>query len=104
MDLQSELNLPQLVALLSVAIEPGLSVNDLADRVAVPQQTASRYVAVLLGRYESASGQGPRHALISQGVNDEDPRKRALFLTEYGAEMITRVSGNPSQNLVRAVR
>jgi DNA-binding MarR family transcriptional regulator len=89
--LQGELSLGQLVALLTVACDPGLSVNDLADRTGVPQQTASRNVAMLLGRYEMPNGQGPQHPLISQGVSEHDPRKRALFLTDTGAELVGRL-------------
>ena len=90
MSVQSELSLAQLVALLTIAVEPGLSVNDLADRVGLPQQTASRYVAVLLGRYETP-GPMPPHPLISQAVSEEDPRKRALFLTDAGEALVGRL-------------
>jgi DNA-binding MarR family transcriptional regulator len=41
MELQSDLSLAQLITLLSVALNPGLSVNALAERLGVPQQTAS---------------------------------------------------------------
>lgn len=90
MGVQAELSLPQLVALLTIAVEPGLSVNDLADRIGLPQQTASRYVAILLGRYETP-GQSPPHPLISQGVSEDDPRKRALFLTGLGENLVRRL-------------
>lgn len=88
---QGDVSLPQLVALLTVAVEPGLSVNDLADRTGSPQQTASRYVSILLGRYETAAGSGPSQPLISQGVSNDDPRKRALFLTEAGAQLVSHL-------------
>lgn len=88
---QAELSLPQLVSLLTIAAEPGLSVNDLADRTGLPQQTASRYVAILLGRYETP-GQSPLHPLISQAVSEDDPRKRALFLTAAGEDLVSRLS------------
>lgn len=86
---QAELSLPQLVCLLTIASSPGLSVNDVADACGIPQQTASRHVSVLLGRYETVGGGGPAEALIHQGVSDEDPRKRSLFLTQYGEHMVT---------------
>lgn len=88
-----ELSLPQLLALLTVAVEPNLSVNDLAERMSVPQQSASRFVAVLLGRYQSASGNGPKEPLIDQGVSTTDPRKRALTLTPAGRDLVTRMTG-----------
>ncbi|MCX4194118.1 MarR family winged helix-turn-helix transcriptional regulator [Methylobacterium oryzae] len=88
-----ELSLPQLLALLTIAAEPNLSVNDLAERMGVPQQSASRFVAVLLGRYQSASGAGPKEPLIDQGVSLTDPRKRALTLTPAGQDLVTRMTG-----------
>jgi DNA-binding MarR family transcriptional regulator len=102
MAVQSELSLPQVVALLTVAIEPGLSVNDLAERIGVPQQTASRYASILLGRYEPANGQMPAQPLISQSVNDEDPRRRALHLTEDGRRVVQRLlPGTAHQDALR---
>ena len=54
--IQDELGLPQLLALLTIATEPGLSVNELAEHLELPQQTASRYVATLAGRYHGMFG------------------------------------------------
>lgn len=88
---QAELSLPQLIALLAIANQPGISVNDLAERTSASQQTTSRYVSVLTGRYEALSGRGPGQPLIAQGVSDEDPRKRALYLTDAGAELVRRI-------------
>lgn len=89
-DMQGELGLPQLVALLAIASHPGMSVNDLGEQIRVPQQTASRLAAILLGRYETASA-APRQPLISQGVNEEDPRKRTLELTPAGDQLVRRL-------------
>lgn len=76
------LGLGPLGALLAVAEEAGLSVNDLAERIGAPQQTASRYVAQLLGRYQESAG--PPVPLLEQRVSMDDPRRRALFLTPDG--------------------
>lgn len=86
-----ELSLPLLRALLIVAIKPGLSVNELADHLSVPQQSASRYVSVLLGRYENVIT-GPSQALISQEVNPHEPRKRALYLSAAGSKQAIELS------------
>ena len=43
--------MPELVALLAVGVEAGLSVNELSERIGAPQQSTSRYVSVLTGRY-----------------------------------------------------
>ena len=53
---RAELGLPQLLALLTIANEPGLSVNELAERLALPQQTTSRHVAALSWRYQGIFG------------------------------------------------
>ena|SRR5947207_1560834 len=91
-ELQSDLSLVQVVTLLSVALDPGLSVNDLADRLGVPQQTASRHVAVLLGRYQSILNDAPAEPLLKQEVNAQDPRKRALFLNEKGRAVVASMA------------
>jgi len=82
---QTRLSLPMVVALLTLAIEPGLSVNELADRTKTTQQSTSRYVSILMGRYDTdlftSTSMQP---LVAQEINAEDPRKRALFLTEAG--------------------
>jgi DNA-binding MarR family transcriptional regulator len=85
--LGSDLSLPLLVTLVAIARDPGLSINDLSDRIEVPQQTASRYVAILQGRYQLASGSANPFAgqpLLSLQVSANDPRRRALFLTPQG--------------------
>ena len=84
---RDQLNLAHLASLLTIAAEPGLSVNDLAERVAVPQPSASRFVSVLIGRYQSADGVPPI-PLIAQEVSTDDPRRRALFLNEHGHEVV----------------
>jgi DNA-binding MarR family transcriptional regulator len=83
-----ELSLPMLTALLSIALEPGISVNDLADRIGVPQQSASRYVALLLGRYQTPTGSSVKAPLIYQEINTEEPRKRALHLLPKGRALV----------------
>lgn len=90
-ELQGSLSLAQLIALMTVAIEPGISVNELGDRLRVPQQSASRHVAVLTGRYQSELSDAPLDALIVQQINETDPRKRALYLTPAGDKLIANM-------------
>jgi DNA-binding MarR family transcriptional regulator len=88
-----ELTLPLALTLLAVAREPGLSVNQLAERIGAPQQTASRYAAILQGRYES-SGAALNLAdapLLVLEVSADDPRKRALFLTRQGQKRLASI-------------
>jgi DNA-binding MarR family transcriptional regulator len=88
--IQKELSLPQLLTLLQIAASPGLSVNDLAEKLGVPQQTASRHVSGLLGRYQGAPAgtdlaeRSTLDPLIVQEINQNDPRSRALFVSEQG--------------------
>ena len=95
--LQGELSLPQLLALARIALEPGLSVNELAERLDCAQQTASRHVAALLGRYQgsldaqSGAGRSALDPLISQEINKSDPRSRALYPSKQGAALLERI-------------
>jgi DNA-binding MarR family transcriptional regulator len=99
--LQSEIGLPQLLALLAIAQEPGLSVGELADRLGLPQQTASRHVAILAGRYQGMFGptedENPARArlepLIAQEISGSDPRRRALYISMQGRALLEDMVG-----------
>ena len=85
--LNPELSLPLLLTLITIARRSGLSVNDLADELDIPQQTASRYVSVLQGRYQvlgRAENTFAKAPLLTLGISTDDSRSRALFLTEAG--------------------
>ena len=101
---QSVLSLSQLLALITIARIPGLSVNDLADNLGLPQQTVSRHVAVLLGRYETLDAAGAGLLpFVRQEISASDPRRRALFLTEGGLAMLKAiVSDRPAITLSTA--
>ena len=86
-----DLALPQLRALVAIAAEPGISVNELPQRIDVPQQSASRYVSVLLGRYQDPMGGAPTRILAEQRISEEDPRRRALFLTLEGTALLATI-------------
>jgi len=94
------LGLGPLVCLLVVAAEEGLSISELADQLKWPQQSVSRYISILLGRYESVLTSTEFEPLIEQRINAQDPRKRSLYLSAAGTsfvmglmERFTRVSG-----------
>jgi DNA-binding MarR family transcriptional regulator len=92
--LEPDLNLQLALTLLVVARQPGLSIGELADQIQSPQQTASRYVAILQGRYElpgSDSNSFARNPLLSLEVSKQDPRRRALFLTTHGTKRLNRI-------------
>lgn len=83
------LGLGPLLALVSVGTTPGISVNELAERIDVPQQTASRYVAQLMGRYQEIVDNILPAPFLEQRVSTNDPRKRALYLTDQGRKTIS---------------
>lgn len=90
---EGDLSVPLLVSLVAIARHPGISVNELASLTDTPQQSASRYVAILQGRYEmpaQPNGALSRGALISLEINADDPRKRALYLTPRGRDRVKR--------------
>jgi DNA-binding MarR family transcriptional regulator len=92
--LQPDLSVELALTLVAVAREPGLSINELAERIQVPQQTASRYAAILQGRYELPTGElnsFARTPLLLLEVNAQNSRKRALFLTSGGRERLTSI-------------
>lgn len=93
----SDLGLPLSRTLIAVSLQPGISVNELADRLGVPQQTASRYVAILQGRYEApsiAAAVSARTPLLALEISQVDPRRRALFLTPEGERRIDKLIAN----------
>jgi DNA-binding MarR family transcriptional regulator len=92
--IEADVSLPLALTLVAVAREPGLSVNELAQRIDAPQQTASRYAAILQGRYESLEAESDKFArnpLLSLEVNAQDPRRRALYLTAPGKKWLARI-------------
>jgi DNA-binding MarR family transcriptional regulator len=95
---EETLGLPLLLALAAIAREPGLSVNDLADRIGAPQQSASRYVATLQGRYAMPGRDLGPVPLVAIEVSSTDPRKRALHLTRTGTARLSRILTTLSNN------
>lgn len=94
---QAEISLLQVLALIVIARNPGLSVNELAERLDQPQQTVSRHVSVLLGRYQMSETVVPR-AFIRQEINANDPRSRALFLSPDGQSLLKAVVADTKTN------
>lgn len=82
------LGLPPLICLLAIAQDEGLSVTELSERTGSPQQSVSRYVSMLLARYQLDVTTTPPPALIEQRINPADPRKRALYLSDGGRDVI----------------
>jgi DNA-binding MarR family transcriptional regulator len=91
LNVKSDVSLPQLVSLIAIGLKPGISVNELADLIDAPQQSASRYVSVLAGRYDGPPGVGVPDVLITQEISAADPRKRALYLSVEGRRLVQRM-------------
>lgn len=97
---QTVLSISQVLALTAIAQTPGLSVNELAENLGLPQQTVSRHVAILLGRYQTAPDQPPATlaTLIRQEISASDPRRRALFLSDDGVALLKALASNTPAN------
>jgi DNA-binding MarR family transcriptional regulator len=96
--IQGNLSLQQLVALLTIGAEPNLSVNALAASLGIPQQSASRHIAFLTGRYQNDETNAAPDILVAQQISISDPRSRALHLTEAGFALIAEVVGFKSDH------
>jgi DNA-binding MarR family transcriptional regulator len=97
---QTVLSISQVLALTAIAETPGLSVNELAENLGLPQQTVSRHVAILLGRYQTSPDQPPASlaTLIRQEISAADPRRRALFLSVDGVALLKALASNTPAN------
>lgn len=95
---QSVISLAQVLALIAIAKSPGLSVNELAEKLDQPQQTVSRHVSILLGRYQTSETVVPT-VFIRQEVNVSDPRSRALFLAPEGEALLKALVANTVANV-----
>ncbi len=97
---QSAISLSQALALIVIARHPGLSVNELTEKLDQPQQTVSRHVAILLGRYQTSETIEPR-AFIRQEINVNDPRSRALFLSREGHALLKALAASSPKTTSR---
>lgn len=82
----SDMSIPLLRTLIAVALNDHLSVTELADAINVPQQTASRYVSILQGRYQTSDNFSSfaREPLLAHRVSSDDLRRYELILTPRG--------------------
>lgn len=87
-ELDSEMQMPQAVTLLSIALNEGISLRELTERTSQAMSSASRNVASLsaVTRHDKAG-----HGLV---VNREDPidrRQKQHHLTAKGRRFIERL-------------
>lgn len=83
---ENDMSIPLLRTLIAASLNPHLSVTDIAQVIGVPQQTASRYVAILQGRYQTAESASAfnRGPLLSHKPSANDLRRYELVLTPRG--------------------
>lgn len=81
------LSFGQIAVLLSAAEKPGMSINELAEFNGLSQQTTSRYVSMLSGRYSESEDQVE---YLSQSLGLDDPRKRFVALNENGETFVKK--------------
>ena len=90
---EPDLSIPLLRTLITVYLNPNLSVTELAEAIGVPQQTASRYVAILQGRYQTmdATSALSRDPLLATRPSSSDLRRYELVLTPRGVTKIETI-------------
>ncbi|MBT4891226.1 MAG: MarR family transcriptional regulator, partial [Rhodospirillales bacterium] len=76
-----------------VGANPGMAVNDLLGILKITKQSLSRVLGQLL-----------REDFIVQETDEEDRRRRLLYLTEKGRELETLMSDKQSKLVARAYR
>ena len=84
---EPDLSIPLLRVLLTVFLKEHISVSELAESINVPQQSASRYVAILQGRYQTSGvnqSSFVRAPLLSVKPGTNDLRRYELELTNRG--------------------
>lgn len=90
---EPDLGIPLLRTLIAIYLNPNLSVTELAETIGVPQQTASRYVAILQGRYQTmdATSSFSRDPLLTTRPSSSDLRRYELVLTTRGVTKIEAI-------------
>jgi len=84
-----DMTLNQVLVLLLVAANPGISQREIMDRTGLADSSASRIVA-LLGEHGNR-GSGPFH-LIELREDLKDRRSKLLHLTKKGQGLITKIT------------
>lgn len=79
----------QAATLLQIALEPGITVTDLAEKTGLTMASASRNIEVL-GPWQPKREIGM--GLIQNDYSDEDRRKKTLTLTAKGWRVINTMN------------
>jgi DNA-binding MarR family transcriptional regulator len=87
------MSIPLLRTLVAVSLNSDLSVTELADMIGIPQQSASRYVAVLQGRYQTPGSTNvfADEPLLAHKASATDLRRYELVLTPHGTARINAI-------------
>ncbi len=88
-ELEPTFNANDLFILMRIAEQPGLRMDEVVRDSGLAASTTSRICARLGDHSVSISG----HGLLSAETNQEDFRKRNLYLTPKGQDFIRRLEG-----------
>lgn len=95
-----DLSAGEIRAFLAIARRQGISVQELATDLGIPQSTASRYVKALgpgwrwskdFAKGGTVNLQFGGVGLIEQHINSNEPRKHSLVLSEHGHTVVTSI-------------
>jgi len=87
-EIHPDMTLNQLIVLLQVAANPGISQKDIMDKTGLADSSASRIVSILSEYGDRATG--PFH-LIELIPSKNDRRYKELFMTKKGRALIDRL-------------
>lgn len=90
---EPDLSIPLLRTLIAVFLKVDMSINDLAEAIGAPQQSASRYVAILQGRYQTSEGATSftKAPLLMHKPSPNDSRRYELALTVHGQDRLNKI-------------
>jgi DNA-binding MarR family transcriptional regulator len=86
--LDAEMPAQTIGTLLCVAVEPGISVSELAKRLNLKRSAASRNVAALSAQRSKSSASRKGYGLIAYKDDPDDSRRWTLHLTEKGEQFV----------------
>jgi DNA-binding MarR family transcriptional regulator len=80
-----------MIALMSIALKPGISVGELAKQMDMQMASASRVLLELSTPDPSHRRAGFGYGLIEYKGKDDDRRSKAVYLTPQGKKVIRKV-------------
>ena len=91
----SEFPLQYSICLAEIALCPGLSLTDLADKTAMPLSTVSRIVGALSKHRQ----RGKPYELVTVTVSPQERRRKQLSLTKRGESLVNDLGKTLSETI-----